>query len=161
MEYNRYDLVNLVINGQDMVGRPIEFDSDAVGDTMLNAFGSYVKPTKASTCCPDCGNGIVAPLDDIGDPPFKIISLNCPECNPDQESVSEPFVNPFSESELDPLIVNKDTDDDDSTTVSERISGEDGNQDIDDQGQIDDIDNDEYFEDINSLLDDMDDLGDD
>lgn len=127
MQYNPYDLVPLLINGKEMSGRPFEFDTQVADQkTMLNAFGGYVKPTKISTCCPDCGGGMMIDVV-MDDPPFDPVVINCQTCYPDLPAVADPFVNPLLSErikghELDPLLHNPDEQiKTDESTVKERM----------------------------------------
>lgn len=78
--YNQYDLVQINIFDEILSARPIEFDSVPIKDN-INAFGSYVKPTKLATTCPRCGAYVICEVN-LPDPPFDIIKINCNECNP-------------------------------------------------------------------------------
>lgn len=128
--YNPYDLVELVINGKPIVGRPIEFDSAVVNNnTMKNAFGTIVKPVKVSTVCPDCGHGMVVNVA-FGDPPFDPVPTHCERCQPDwnKQLVVDPFINPVAtgrvdSNELDPLLYPSSVKlQDDNLTVAERMA---------------------------------------
>jgi hypothetical protein len=107
--YNPYDLVPMLINGQELTGRPIEFDSDVVDQmAMTNAFGAVIKPTKLSTVCPDCGQGLEVDVL-LGEPPFSAVESICYHCNPEPPPQADPFMNPVDEGriashELDPLL---------------------------------------------------------
>ncbi len=109
MNYNPYDLVQLVINGKQLTGRPFEFDSEVVNQkTMTNAFGAVVKPSKVMTMCPDCGQGFELAVK-LGDPPFVAVELSCPICKPTPPPIQDPFINPVKTGriqafELDPLL---------------------------------------------------------
>lgn len=108
--YNPYDLVKMTVNNKEIFGRPIALDSDVVNNNDLtNAFGNIVKPTKLSTVCPDCGQGLE--FDVILDiPPFSTVNRRCYICSPETAIVSaDPFMNPvadgrISEFDLDPLL---------------------------------------------------------
>lgn len=137
MAYNPYDLVPLLINGKEMQGRPFEFDSDVADNAaMTNSFGNYVKPTKISTCCPDCGDGMEVEVN-LNDPPFDPVVLNCQQCNPGMPEVVDPFMNPVdsdrvAEHELDPLLHNPDEQiKTDESTVADRIGQPEGSGDSD------------------------------
>lgn len=126
-DYNPYDLVPMIVNGEETVGRPFQFDSEAVDPQMRNAFGEFVKPSKLSTICPGCGGGLEIDVI-LGDPPFVPVEYDCPECNPDPLPMPDPFVNPLeagkvSPHELDPLLhdPNKQIVKDEST-VADRLS---------------------------------------
>lgn len=114
------------INGQEVHGRPIEFDSEIVDfNNVKNAFGNFVRPKKLSTVCPDCGAGLEVVVT-LPDPPFPVIEHSCPYCNP-SSSLQDPFQNPvasktISEQELDPLLhdISKDLESF-TTSVSERL----------------------------------------
>lgn len=57
--YNPYDLVKIIVNGHDTFGRPVAFDTEPVNmHTLLNKNGEVIRPTKLSSVCPDCGQGI-------------------------------------------------------------------------------------------------------
>ena len=109
MIYNPYDLIDLLINGKKIHGRPIAFDSDITNHkTMENAFGNYVKPTKLSSCCPDCGQGLEFEVV-LNDPPFDVVILTCYHCKPQAPSSPDPFMNPLDDGripihDLDPLL---------------------------------------------------------
>lgn len=130
MSYNPYDLIPLLVNGQDLHGRPIEFDSDVANQqTMENSFGNPVKPTKISTCCPDCGQGLEFELT-LGDPPFSAVEVICYHCNPEAPAPADPFMNPLEDGrvpdhDLDPLLHNPNeqvvTDEGDDTTLADRL----------------------------------------
>lgn len=129
MNYNPYDMVPMIINGKEMNGRPFEFDSEIDNSfDMTNAFGNYVKPTKISTCCPDCGDGMEIKVSLLDDPPFDPIEANCQKCYPDRPDVVDPFMNPIESDrvagyELDPLLHNPDEYvKKDKLTVSERLN---------------------------------------
>lgn len=109
IEYNPYDLINILINDKPMVARPYAFDSDIVNQkTMRNAFGNFVKPTKASTSCPDCGQGIDLDLI-LEDPPFGIIRHQCKLCHPDLPPIVNPFINPFETNDASDInLINHD-----------------------------------------------------
>lgn len=107
--YNPYDMVPMVINGVEMQGRPVEFDSDIADfDKMENAFGKLVKPKKLTTVCPNCGQGLEVHVV-MGDPPFSPVEYTCEHCTPPKLVVNDPFNNPIESgrvpsSELDPLL---------------------------------------------------------
>jgi len=107
--YNPYDLVPMVINGVEIFGRPIEFDTPiADHNTMENAFGNIVKPSKLSTVCPNCGQGLVVHVK-LMDPPFQPVHYSCEHCIPPEPVINDPFNNPIESgrvpaSELDPLL---------------------------------------------------------
>lgn len=108
-EYNPYDLVSMLINGQPIHGRPIEFDTEIVNFSKLtNAFGNLVRPKRLSTICPSCGQGLEVVVS-LPDPPFPVVEHNCPYCRPDAAPLSDPFNNPIEsgkidQQELDPLL---------------------------------------------------------
>jgi len=107
--YNPYNLVAMSINGTEIYGRPMEFDSEIVDfQKMINAFGYAVKPSKLSTICPNCGQGLEVVVS-LPDPPFPVVEYTCQYCNPSITPISEPFNNPIetgriSQHELDPLL---------------------------------------------------------
>lgn len=109
MSYNPFNLLEFRINGQIVSGRPYEFDSEIANqETQVNAFGNIVKPIKAVTICPDCGNGIDMPIK-LDDPPFPIIDIECPVCSPAPPELVDPFINPVSAGrvpaqDLDPIL---------------------------------------------------------
>ena len=93
-------MIPLLINGQNLHGRPIEFDSDVANQkTMENAFGNPVKPTKISTCCPDCGQGLEFDLT-LGDPPYSSVEVTCYICNPAAPPPVDPFMNPLEDGRV-------------------------------------------------------------
>ncbi len=106
--YNPYDLLQLLINGKPITGRPFAFDSEVVNQkTMTNAFKALVKPTKVITICPDCGQGMELDVL-LGDPPFPVLEYNCQQCRPGPPPLVDPFINPFTSGrvaayELDPI----------------------------------------------------------
>lgn len=106
--YNPYDLIELLINNQPMFGRPTEFDSEAVDqNTMRNAFGGLVKPSKISTVCPDCGQGLEISVN-LGEPPFDTVAISCEHCHPAPPPIVDPFMNPIQAGrilaeDLDPI----------------------------------------------------------
>lgn len=119
--YNPYDLVPLLINGKQIYGRPIELDSVIVNHTKItNGFGSLVKPSKLSTTCPDCGQGLMLDVK-LSEPPF-FYSTDCYICRPTKPE-NTIFVNPLIDSighdELDPLM-NVKIEPNITTTVAER-----------------------------------------
>lgn len=107
--YNPYSLLSLIIDGQSIYGRPFEFDSEIADQrSMKNAFGQFVKPTKISTLCPKCGQGLFISIT-LPDPPFAPIHCLCGVCSPPLPQLSDPFVNPLNsgrvpEFSLDPLL---------------------------------------------------------
>lgn len=111
MQYNPYDLVLLIVNGRQMYGRPVSFDSDVVDQKhMKNAFGKYVKPTQISSTCPDCGQGFIIDVK-LSEPPFSAYQCLCPVCKPSPPPMLDPFINPvttnrISVNELDPILHN-------------------------------------------------------
>ena len=137
MDYTPYDLLNLRVNGKEIHGRPIEFDSEVADNmTMLNAAGSIVKPTKLSTVCPDCGGGMVVemPTEIFGLTDYRSIQTMldnidwpCPTCKPDAPVPMNPFMNPLEEKriqqhELDPLLHNPEREiKQETTTVASRL----------------------------------------
>lgn len=126
MNYNPYDLVPLLINGKPLSGRPLEFDSVVVDQKeMKNSFGSYVKPTRLSTVCPDCGAGLVVDVV-LPEPPFKEVSITCEYCHAPPPPV-DPFENPLDTGrvdmrDLDPLVTGGAGLPDDGLTVQERLA---------------------------------------
>lgn len=136
MFYNPYDLVAMEINGKPIMGRPFVFDSDVADQKeMKNAAGEYVRPTKLSTMCPDCGAGLVVEVQ-LAEPrinppggsgPFDTVRVNCEHCNPVPPPV-EPFENPLESgrvdaSDLDPLVVGVPVGlEDDGQTAEERMA---------------------------------------
>lgn len=127
MSYNPYDLVELTVNGIPIHGRPYEFDSELVDhDAGTNKDGGLVKPTKLSTCCPECGDGIW--LDVLyDDPPFPVVEISCPHCGT-AEQPGDPFREPVSagavtEEQLDPANETLEVPpQDDGLTVAERTT---------------------------------------
>jgi hypothetical protein len=125
MEYNPYDLLQLAINGNPIDGRPTDFDG-TLGENDL------VKPTKVSTVCPDCGQGLEFDLD-LPDPPFPIIEQSCYLCNEAPVDSPDPFVNPLetgrvSSHELDPLLHDPDEQVVGGETVADKIAGQDSEE---------------------------------
>ena len=124
--YNQYNLVEMLINDKPMHGRPIEFDSEQTTSDSKNMFGVYVKPTKLSTTCPDCGAGLIVSVK-LPDPPFPKIIHTCEHCHQEVVRESNPFVNPLetgrvAEHELDPLLHDGGKILDDNLTVAERMN---------------------------------------
>lgn len=109
MNYNPYNLIQLLINGKPIGGRPYEMDSDVVNQkTMENGFGNLVKPSKVITMCPDCSQGLQVDVK-LGDPPFEPVVYTCPYCKPAPPSVIDPFINPVKTgrvpaASLDPIL---------------------------------------------------------
>jgi hypothetical protein len=98
--YNPYDLIELSINGSQIYGRPIELDSDIVDqNTMRNAFGSIVKPSRISTVCPDCGQGLELSVA-LGEPPFDTQSVSCEYCYPAPPPIADPFMSPIDDGRI-------------------------------------------------------------
>lgn len=130
--YNPYDLLELLVNNQQMYGRPVEFDSEMVNqDTMRNAFGSLVKPSKVSTVCPDCGQGLEVSVR-LGEPPFGIVAIKCEHCYPAPPPPIDPFMNPVKDGRipienLDPMLhkYNEPFIQESLEPVTERVSFED------------------------------------
>lgn len=129
MDYNPYDLIPTLVNGKEFQSRPIEFDSEVVdNNNMTNAFGSIVKPTKVSTSCPDCGQGLEFDCT-LEDPPFAL-SVVCYHCRPAPPPAADPFMNPLEEGrvgehELDPLLHNPSeqvVDEADDSSVADRMN---------------------------------------
>lgn len=126
--YNPYDLVPMLINGQEIHGRPIEFDSEVADqNAMTNAFGNVVKPSKLSSCCPDCGQGLEYDVY-LDEPPFSAVQKICYHCNPAPGPQDDPFMNPITdgripEHELDPLLHDpgQQVIDDEDSSVAERF----------------------------------------
>lgn len=125
--YNPFDMIEILINGERQFARPYEFDSDIVDQkNMKNAFGKYVKPTKAITTCNKCGQGVVIDLK-LDDPPFSIVTAACERCTPKSPKLGNPFINPVtakvvSKVELDPILLDTKTKlEPVTTTVAERI----------------------------------------
>jgi hypothetical protein len=124
--YNPYDMIEIILNGKSEYARPCEFDSDVVDHkNMKNAFGYYVKPTKAITTCNKCGQTVYVDLN-LDDPPFAAVVARCVICNPEPIKPNNPFVNPLKVNavgrvELDPLILdNRKAGEPATTTVAER-----------------------------------------
>lgn len=109
MNYNPYDLINLIINGKPITGRPFEFNSTLHDHKrMTNALGALVKPTKVSTMCPDCGQGLYVDVF-LDTPPFAPVVVTCSYCQPAPAPFQDPFTNPVQSGrvrsiELDQLI---------------------------------------------------------
>lgn len=129
--YNPYDLLTIVINGEQTYGRPIEFDSEVKNfDTMENAFGCLVKPTKYSTTCPHCGAGLILDVLFDYEPPFRSVVDRCPICRPDDKIAFDPFVNPIenrriTKEDLDAVITESDAIEVPQTTVADRMRNAD------------------------------------
>lgn len=125
MQYNPYDLVPLLLNGQSTYGRPVAFDSDVVDQiSMKNAFGKYVKPTQVALTCPDCGQGFMLDIK-LSEPPFNPYACSCPICKPAPPPMLDPFTNPITSeritiNELDPMLHNISKPIAPVTTVAER-----------------------------------------
>jgi hypothetical protein len=113
VNYNPYDLVEIILNGSIELARPIEWDTEIADElTNKNAFGNYVKPTKLSTTCPGCGQGLTFTVH-LSDPPFEPVQRKCSYCFPAPPSIGDPFCNPLETGrigyhELDPLLRNSD-----------------------------------------------------
>lgn len=99
----------MLINDQEMMGRPVAFDSEVVDNmTMKNADDEYVVPTKVTLCCPDCGQGLEFELV-LDQPPFLVIKETCYNCEEPPPPQIDPFMDPIEEGripehELDPLL---------------------------------------------------------
>jgi len=125
--YNPYDLIELRINGHELYGRPVEFDTEPVDmHTMLNKAGDILRPTKITSTCPDCGQGLQYDIK-VGDPPY-LLELDCYLCRVKEQPQIDPFINPIEdgrikESDIDPLLYNNDSLLDIQSSVSDRISG--------------------------------------
>ena len=125
--YNQYNLIEMLINGKPMHGRPVEYDSEPTTPDCKNIFGVYVKPTKLATTCPDCGAGLFVAVK-LPDPPFPKITHTCEHCNPNPVvEPLDPFVNPLDTGriaghELDPLLHDGSRIIDDNLTVAERMN---------------------------------------
>ena len=119
--YNPFDLLQLVINGHPIDGRPTEFDGTP------NVGTEMVKPTRVNTVCPDCGSGLEFSLH-LPDPPFGVLAFTCTECNPAATESQDPFMNPIhtgriAPHELDPLLHNPDNQVvNDGKTVADRFA---------------------------------------
>ena len=126
MNYNHFELLELSVNGHETYGRPVEFDQESVGQTSKGADGKWVKPVKASSTCPDCGQGFIVAIF-LSDPPFERVDLNCPICRPAPLPMQDPFSNPFktgriTAASLEPMVRDADKPIDKAkTTVAERL----------------------------------------
>lgn len=122
--YNPFDLVSMTINKKPIYGRPVELDSEITDHkNMKNAFGVIVKPSKLSTTCPDCGQGLILDVV-LSDPPFSY-DTNCMICKP-KVDIPPVFSNPVesnrvSEQDLDASLVDARQHIEVSTTVEERL----------------------------------------
>jgi len=133
-EYNPFSLVDVLMDGQETTARPYEFDSEPVNSAMQNAEGVMVRPTKLSTICPSCGQGVDI-IVSLPEPPFPVIEWSCVNCNPEWEPPQDVFMNPLEEGrieehELDPLLQDPDESIDlgDGSTVADRLKGSGTNE---------------------------------
>lgn len=133
--YNPYDMVPVIINGEETVGRPFEFDAQIVDfEKMEDGFGNQVKPTQLSTTCPGCGQGLILTVT-LKDPPFEPVEYSCEYCKPVAQDATihyDPFSNPIetgqiSSDELDPLLHNPN----DQVVPSKGSVGDDWSEDAD------------------------------
>lgn len=130
--YNPYDLLVVIINGEQTYGRPIEFDSEVKDqNTMENAFGRLVKPIKCSTTCPSCGAGLILDVMFDYEPPFRPVIDRCKICRPDDKVTFDPFVNPLesrriTKEDLDAVITEADSIPVPTTTVADRMQASAG-----------------------------------
>ncbi len=91
--YNPFDMLVVLIDGQQTMARPVEFDSSVADKkTMYNAFGNPVKPTKLVTTCPRCGGGLQLAVD-LPDPPYGMLEADCQACAVKYPK-KQPFINP-------------------------------------------------------------------
>lgn len=101
MLYNPFDPVAIIINGTGFSARPVEFDSTpSRGSDHLNDFGGFVKPSRITTTCPDCGQGLMFDVQ-LSDPPFGAVELDCYICKPAPKIVADPFVDPIKSGIVD------------------------------------------------------------
>ena len=166
--YNPYDLVSMTINGQEIFGRPIAFDSDVVNnDDMTNAAGNYVVPTRLSSCCQDCGQGIEVDVY-FEQPPFDVVVCECENCHPEPSDIIDPFMNPISEErigehELDPHMQDPNAEiDETESSVADRMGIPDevfGDAGVADTSDV--VDDTDVADDVADTSDDADDTSDD
>ena len=134
--HNPYDILEVTINGHQIHARPFEFDSEPTNlNTLENAQGRLIRPTKLNSVCPDCGQGLVLELD-LTDAPEgwsnikTYLTFNCHLCNNQEEkTIADPFFNPVEEgrvepSDLDPLLVGMGELEQVETTVADRMEKE-------------------------------------
>lgn len=91
VEYgNPFEPINIMMaDGTIIIGRPIEFDSEAVND-ILNKDGKPIRPTRFQTGCPKCGVAI-----EVSEK--ETVNVRCPDCDRAIiETKIDPFINPVS-----------------------------------------------------------------
>jgi len=103
-----YNLINLIINGSTIHGRPIAWDS-AITDhhNLLNEHGGPIIPTRVITLCPDCRQTIEWEIT------TGVLEFNCPHCRPPLPPpvivpLEDPFRNPFLSGLIDFETINLD-----------------------------------------------------
>lgn len=117
--YNPYDLIKIRINNHELYGRPVAFDSEpADSHTLLNKEGDIIRPTRITSVCPDCGQGLELEIR-VENPPFSM-SYECHLCK--SKDTNKSFINrpkvELSEYKADPLLQPNII-----TPLSERITG--------------------------------------
>lgn len=108
MTYNPFDVVYGELNNEPITLRPIRFDSSDYDKEYRKPDGQYIKPTMATTTCPQCGSCIEEdiPLDyNILNP----IKVKCVKCSPLTDIVLKfPFKDPIKARILNPMDINPD-----------------------------------------------------
>lgn len=100
MEYNPYELIPIVILGQTIYARPIEYDSSPINNNSTkNAFGNHILPTKITYTCPGCGQGKVSEVR-FESAPLRTVEIKCYDCEPDIPEMPNPFLNPLADGIL-------------------------------------------------------------
>lgn len=115
-----YDLLPVSFGGDVAMARPYEFDSEPVGDGVINSAGTEIKPTKAIVACPKCGAG----QDVVIQSDVRPIVMHCAECGagyveplplppeppapPIDLNVLDPFRNPIISGVIPEYVVNSD-----------------------------------------------------
>lgn len=107
MIYSPFDVIYGEINGDPITLRPIRFDSSDYDKEYKKSDGQYIKPTLATTTCPQCGSSIEeeVPFDyNILNP----IKVKCLKCSPISNIRSKfPFRDPIKDRTLNPMSINK------------------------------------------------------
>lgn len=123
--YNPYDMVPVLVDEVETMGRPIELNGDISDtNTMTDVDGKLVVPSKLSIMCPKCGAGYIIPVV-LHRPPFPMILATCGECTKHLNipPLEDPWVVPHKvvalrnfKAEVAKAVV------DDKCTVAERMA---------------------------------------
>lgn len=101
--YDPYGLVDFVVNGLPVQGRPFEFSGcPADANTTLDGDGQQIYPIKCVVSCPQCGDGLTVALSGPLAGPHRFDCLDVSECRVRKrkatpEPMPDPFRNPFLE----------------------------------------------------------------